>query len=417
MTQDTTTQHCQPPPPPPITALAGATTAASGSSLFQGAAIRSQGPVFAMDAAGVDLYQGQPNHPPPLVPAPPVLLPSQHDILHATLQDALNGTSTPVAANMDGNEIPRQIAQTPSTLPTPERTDQPPLEPKAPTSPRPKRRGRKPKNYHLSSSSDPSSSSTPGDGTDPIDPDGDGLPKDPRRRRVLERNRIAATKCRVRKRDEAEALAVREKDMYDQNRQLSTHFDSLTAEIYHLKTQLLRHTDCDCILIQKYIANEARRSVDCMTPISSASPCHRQHMALAAAGVTATAPFGAGSPSPYPYGRLGSSAGSSADSASLRGPEDDGGTIPGPGSVLWTNPFPPTLTSSTSNPHIPSIPLPQQLPQHTLESSPPNIMAPTNVVPITPVDVAGYGENLSIGIGPQSQRVDDVGWDYQWNFH
>ncbi|KAI9899424.1 hypothetical protein N3K66_005885 [Trichothecium roseum] len=77
------------------------------------------------------------------------------------------------------------------------------------------------------------------------DLDQDGLPKDPRRRRVIERNRIAATKCRLRKRDEASALASREQAMEDKNRYLSTCFDSLTAEIYHLKTQLLRHTDCN----------------------------------------------------------------------------------------------------------------------------------------------------------------------------
>lgn len=94
--------------------------------------------------------------------------------------------------------------------------------------------------------------------------DEDGLPKDPRRRRILERNRIAATKCRLRKRDEASALASREQAMEDQNRYLSSCFDSLTAEIYHLKTQLLRHTDCGCVLIQKYIAHEAKRSVDNM---------------------------------------------------------------------------------------------------------------------------------------------------------
>jgi hypothetical protein len=44
-----------------------------------------------------------------------------------------------------------------------------------------------------------------------LDVDDDDLPTDPRQRRTLERNRIAATKCRLRKRDEASALASREK--------------------------------------------------------------------------------------------------------------------------------------------------------------------------------------------------------------
>ncbi|KAH7132952.1 hypothetical protein EDB81DRAFT_659760 [Dactylonectria macrodidyma] len=100
--------------------------------------------------------------------------------------------------------------------------------------------------------------------------DDEDLPRDPRRRRKLERNRIAATKCRLRKRDEASALASRERAMEDQNQYLSTCFDQLTAEIYHLKTQLLQHTDCNCVLIQKYIANEARKSANSLLFLSSA---------------------------------------------------------------------------------------------------------------------------------------------------
>jgi hypothetical protein len=88
------------------------------------------------------------------------------------------------------------------------------------------------------------------------------LLKDSRHGRILERNRVVATRCRSRKRDEALALSSREHAMEDQNRYLSSCFDSLTAEIYHLKTQLLRHTDCNCVLIQKYIAIEATKSTD-----------------------------------------------------------------------------------------------------------------------------------------------------------
>jgi hypothetical protein len=78
----------------------------------------------------------------------------------------------------------------------------------------------------------------------------------------LERNRAASSKCRVRKRDEASMLASREQAMEDQNRQLSACFDSLRAEICTLKALLLQHTECGCVLIQKYIANEAKKAVD-----------------------------------------------------------------------------------------------------------------------------------------------------------
>jgi hypothetical protein len=101
------------------------------------------------------------------------------------------------------------------------------------------------------------------DDIDDNDNDNDNdLPGNTRRRKTLERNRVAAKKCRVRKRDEASALAYREHSVEDQNRYLSLCFSSLSTEIYLLKTELLRHTHCDCTLIQEYITNETRRSVD-----------------------------------------------------------------------------------------------------------------------------------------------------------
>ena len=94
------------------------------------------------------------------------------------------------------------------------------------------------------------------------DIDEDGYPGDLLRRRALERNRIAAKKFRVRKREEASALASRKQALEDQNRYLYTHYKFLSTEIYLLKFELLRHINCDCTLIQEYITNEARRSMD-----------------------------------------------------------------------------------------------------------------------------------------------------------
>ncbi|KAH6874298.1 hypothetical protein B0T10DRAFT_587842, partial [Thelonectria olida] len=59
------------------------------------------------------------------------------------------------------------------------------------------------------------------------DSDGEAQPGDPRRRRILKRNKIAAIKCRLRKREEASALASREQAMEDQNRDLSKSVDRL----------------------------------------------------------------------------------------------------------------------------------------------------------------------------------------------
>ncbi|KAH6883966.1 hypothetical protein B0T10DRAFT_410684 [Thelonectria olida] len=123
------------------------------------------------------------------------------------------------------------------------------------------KRGRKPKRQRKASSKV----------VKPEDSDVEVHPREPCRRRILERNRIAATKCRMRKRSEASALAAREQEMEERNRQLSRTFDELTAEIYDLKSELLRHTDCNCVLIQKYIAHEAMKSVRGLTPCPSPS--------------------------------------------------------------------------------------------------------------------------------------------------
>ena len=126
----------------------------------------------------------------------------------------------------------------------------------------------------------------------------DGLPKDPRRRRVLERNRIAATKCRNRRRDEAQDLALQEQEAENRHRYLSAVCDSLTSEIYELKTQLLGHSDCRCELIQAYIAHEARKSVDTMSRMlpSFRGTNHRASIAESSSGSLYTSPEAEGTP-------------------------------------------------------------------------------------------------------------------------
>ncbi|CEI39894.1 hypothetical protein FVEN_g2170 [Fusarium venenatum] len=80
-------------------------------------------------------------------------------------------------------------------------------------------------------------------------------------KKVQERNRIASNKFRVKKREDAIKLRVDEEDMERSNRDLSNCVSDLTMEIYDLKMKLLQHTDCDCALIQDYIASEAKRYI------------------------------------------------------------------------------------------------------------------------------------------------------------
>ena len=133
----------------------------------------------------------------------------------------------------------------------------------------------------------------------------DGFPKDPRRRRVLERNRIAATKCRNRQRNEATRLALQKQKAEDQHRYLSSVCCSLTAQIYDLKTQLLRHSDCSCELIHAYIVNETERSVGTRVgmPTSTRRSDYRASMATSSSESIKVSHEAEGTPSwthPFP---------------------------------------------------------------------------------------------------------------------
>ncbi|KAM5361129.1 hypothetical protein ACJA88_014577 [Fusarium oxysporum] len=79
---------------------------------------------------------------------------------------------------------------------------------------------------------------------------------------IRENNRKAADRHRNRKRREAEALVARQKTLEAQNNYLYASYNSLRVETVYIKWQLLQHTDCGCAMIQQYIENEAKRSLD-----------------------------------------------------------------------------------------------------------------------------------------------------------
>ncbi|KAL6923959.1 hypothetical protein FSST1_001233 [Fusarium sambucinum] len=80
-------------------------------------------------------------------------------------------------------------------------------------------------------------------------------------KRVQERNRIASNKFRVKKREDAIKLRFNEEDVERANRDLKSCVSDLTMQVYDLKMKLLQHTDCNCSLIQNYIATEAKRYI------------------------------------------------------------------------------------------------------------------------------------------------------------
>jgi hypothetical protein len=76
-----------------------------------------------------------------------------------------------------------------------------------------------------------------------------------------DRNRIAARKCRQKAKQNTSKLQERERELNQQNRMLLSFAGSLREEILDLKNEILRHSDCNCSVIQNYIANAARRQM------------------------------------------------------------------------------------------------------------------------------------------------------------
>ncbi|RYC55121.1 hypothetical protein CHU98_g11088 [Xylaria longipes] len=77
-----------------------------------------------------------------------------------------------------------------------------------------------------------------------------------------ERNRVAARKCRQKAKRSVAGLQQRERELSQQHRALNNYVSSLREEILDLKTEILRHSDCNSGIIQSYIVDAARRQMD-----------------------------------------------------------------------------------------------------------------------------------------------------------
>lgn len=83
-----------------------------------------------------------------------------------------------------------------------------------------------------------------------------------KKRTKQEQNRLAAAKCRDRKRDLASTLNNEVEALKYRHDELSSYLNELRSEVIGLKTEVLRHTDCGCEFIQRYILAAANTTVD-----------------------------------------------------------------------------------------------------------------------------------------------------------
>jgi hypothetical protein len=83
-----------------------------------------------------------------------------------------------------------------------------------------------------------------------------------RARNKLERNRSAAARYRGHEQNRTNALVSYAESLEDQHRQLSSIYNNLVEQVFQLKSEVLSHGDCSCVLIHQYIKREAQKAVD-----------------------------------------------------------------------------------------------------------------------------------------------------------
>lgn len=87
-------------------------------------------------------------------------------------------------------------------------------------------------------------------------------PEDVKRSKFLERNRVAASKCRQKKKEWTQNLENRARELQKNNNQLRMVVDSCRQEILFLKGELLKHSQCDCESIQSFIKSGIHNFAD-----------------------------------------------------------------------------------------------------------------------------------------------------------
>lgn len=84
---------------------------------------------------------------------------------------------------------------------------------------------------------------------------------DDKRSQFLERNRVAASKCRQKKKEWTSNLEQKARELQASKTSLALLVSSLREELLYLKGEALRHTTCDCNSVREYLARNAEASL------------------------------------------------------------------------------------------------------------------------------------------------------------
>lgn len=79
-----------------------------------------------------------------------------------------------------------------------------------------------------------------------------------KKEQVKQRNRVAASKCRQKKKVKVDELKEMQSNLEAQNNQLRMEFQKLREEIGQVKSDLINHTECNDANINRWVENEAK---------------------------------------------------------------------------------------------------------------------------------------------------------------
>jgi hypothetical protein len=83
----------------------------------------------------------------------------------------------------------------------------------------------------------------------------EGVEGEDKREKFLERNRVAASKCRQKKKAWTNNLEQRARELASERQMLTAHVAMLRNELLELKCRCLEHTSCNCEQIREYLKN------------------------------------------------------------------------------------------------------------------------------------------------------------------
>lgn len=106
------------------------------------------------------------------------------------------------------------------------------------------------------------------EGSDPVDRDEEDGEGGDKKEKYREKNRLAAAKCRAKKKENIEDIEVKHRKLSAMNSSLKKQVQDLRGELTGLRTHALNHQDCNC-QISRYNINQAKRvalGVDAPSP-------------------------------------------------------------------------------------------------------------------------------------------------------